>query len=276
MKKEQFLRKLYDELKNNGVKNADSICQTYSTRFDLAQEAGLSDDDAIRRFGRIDDIVKNAKKEAELKMDGFTKVSLDEIKDPYKLKISLIATSLEIVSQDVRDFVIDYGTANTDRYRVNQTDHEFILEEKKRSGLKNFFLGQGEENLIRVIIPKSLRINDIEISLMSGNLSVESIGGNNIDINVINGKINVGKVEASELKVNSVNGRSDYDEIYADNASLSSVAGQTEINKVYADRVTISSVTGNTNIQDGEIKDIKFEGLTGSCKFRNISINKKL
>ena len=57
--KESFLKELREALEAKGVQNIEDILDTYSSRFDLGYEAGMTDEEILDMLGSIEDIVSS-------------------------------------------------------------------------------------------------------------------------------------------------------------------------------------------------------------------------
>lgn len=284
-----FLRELSAAADKSGIgeENKNLLIQKYKRRYDLALEAGFSEQEALQKFGSPEQIVEKLCEElnktdriSETKdksgapnenfengaySDGgetrhdencdfadnrafFADDRLDDfVINVYDSDVIILATDEPGVSVEID------GKVN---YESNNDKKEFSFIEAP-SGKKSKFFGRyfstGGE--IRVYVNKDLSFNKIELSSSgSGDISIKNL-------NLKSKSFNLSVVSGDCLGSNVC--------VFAEqSANISTVSGDVRIAKLIGKSLNISTVSGDVMINDSLVKDAKMSSVSGDIIIR--------
>lgn len=226
MNRKEFILSLKLAAKEASIKNYKVLVNRYEKRFDLAEEAGFSEQEACEKFGDVEKIVEKYKfenREVESDDVDVEKETKDFIEfKNYTIDISLISDHVNIRFMDnIENPVIDFNDANPDDYSIVSSNNYFKLSFTPRAQ----FLTRWKSNHITVSIPDivyknfnisvvsgvytlpSIRARKVSLKAVSGNYNIESIFSEVLSINIVSGKVNLGTLNCRILNVNDVSGK---------------------------------------------------------------------
>ncbi|MFA6796301.1 MAG: DUF4097 family beta strand repeat-containing protein [Bacilli bacterium] len=247
MNKKEFLFKLKFEAKQRGLKNFKKLLTRYEKRFNLAKEAGFSEEEACEKFGNIDEIVEKFALENEEVKDS---VDVEkETKDFAEFKnftvdISLISDHVTIsFVEGLENPVVDFNDANPDDYTIVSSNNCFKISFTPRAQ----FLTRWKSNHISIKIP-DIVYKYFKISVVSGRYNLPDLRARKIDLKAVSGSYNIDSVYCDELSVNLVSGKVNLDSLDCRVLNINSVTGSVNIREGKWDRLNNHSITGHLNI----------------------------
>lgn len=295
--KEVFLSTLREELEKANIENIDSIIETYEKYFKMAEEAHIKEKDAIAKFGSIEEIVckYSMNKKEETVEATVVEEKIEETQTQFDVKEAINTVKVSVVSEDVKVSLYDGKTVtfNLDdeslknAYDIIYDENGNITFKRKMFGtLKGLFSSKKSfASSVEVFIPRSVRINKLELSSATGDVTVDYISTKDVSITSISGSIRIGSIYNDSLTLNSTSGSVDIDDLNSNDVRLSVITGNISINKGSVRKIYFDTISGNINVDNEEnigIEQIKFSSVTGSLKlgdkkykesFTNISNN---
>lgn len=292
---EDFLKKIEEEADKKGI-NADKIIEKYKRRYALALEAGFTEEEAIEKFGKAEDIVnaecgnENPTEKASekpydtQKFDG--EASDNEISgNDFIIEIAH-GFDLTIISERMRGISCETDGAFDEYYDITATEKSLKVKPKANSGN----MKAGKRGELTVYVDKNLTFNNVLLSLAAGdtdasefsvktrNFEISSAGSGDIDfgeieasgkavIKTVSGDLNIGYLSSPSVKLSTVSGDADIEEMSADFLKISSVSGDVDIEKAKANSVDVSVVSGDVEIS-GDVGQYKT-----SCVSGGVTIN---
>lgn len=263
--KESFLKELREALEAKGVQNIEDILDTYSSRFDLGYEAGMTDEEILDMLGSIEDIVSS-----------YTEKEVS--KNKYNITLELVHFS---------DFEIVKSKNPGVEFEMDRRALEYvkIIREKNSVSLKSKKSRNGRFEG-RMYVGEDVEIDNLVINACSVDLKVDSLSGksfvfsnksgdacfNNIDaedkviISNVSGDMKFNGLTSQNLIVSTVSGDIGIRELVCDRVQMSMVSGDIAIHRSNDAAYTINSVSGDFRI-DNEIDEdkIKVTSLSGDC-----------
>lgn len=284
-----FLRELGASADKSGIgeENKNLLIQKYKRRYDLALEAGFSEQEALQKFGSPEQIVKKlceelnksdkiseAKDKEDAPNENFENTSYSNGGGTYSDESGEFADNRASFADDrLDDFVINVydsdviimasdepgvsveidGKVN---YESNNDKNEFSFIETP-SGKKSKFFGRyfstGGE--IRVYVNKDLSFNKIELSSSgSGDIVIKNL---NLKSKSFNLSVVSGDCLGSNVGIFS-----------EQSANISTVSGDVRIAKLICQSLNVSTVSGDVIINDSLIKDAKMSSVSGDIIIR--------
>lgn len=274
--KESFLKELREALEAKGVQNIEDILDTYSSRFDLGYEAGMTDEEILDMLGSIEDIVSS-----------YTEKEIS--KNKYNITLELVHFS---------DFEIVKSKNPRVEFEMDRRALEYvkIIREKNSVSLKSKKSRNGRFEG-RMYVGEDIEIDNLVINACSVDLKVDSLSGksfvisnksgdacfNNIDaedkviISNVSGDMKFNGLTSQNLIVSTVSGDIGIRELVCDRVQMSMVSGDIAIHRSNDAAYTINSVSGDFRI-DNEIDEdkIKVTSLSGDCYVNGKPLRKNL
>ncbi len=274
--KESFLKELREALEAKGVQNIEDILDTYSSRFDLGYEAGMTDEEILDMLGSIEDIVSS-----------YTEKEVS--KNKYNITLELVHFS---------DFEIGKSKNPGVEFEMDRRALEYvkIIREKNSVSLKSKKSRNGRFEG-RMYVGEDVEIDNLVINACSVDLKVDSLSGksfvfsnksgdacfNNIDaedkviISNVSGDMKFNGLTSQNLIVSTVSGDIAIRELVCDRVQMSMVSGDIAIHRSNDAAYTINSVSGDFRI-DNEIDEdkIKVTSLSGDCYVNGKPLRKNL
>ncbi|MCI2068174.1 MAG: DUF4097 family beta strand repeat-containing protein [Bacilli bacterium] len=264
MTKDEYLNALKGELKNQGIEGADEIAKKYESRFELAKEAGFSEEEAIEKFGQPKAIVDALKAEqdkakAEMSIEEKNGNDFKDTKKPWTFIFSLVADNVEFSYGNVDKPYVDFNGADPDNYRITQDAHFFKLEFIPLAK----FIANMHAYTLKIILPSGEDIDSFRISNASANVNIPYIKSKEFNYSVVSGKLTTDDVRAATLKISNVSGHLFLKSVTADEMKISTVSGDTDIDYAEIKKLRLSTVTGNVKIASGHVETNSVTALYG-------------
>lgn len=252
--KDDYLKRLEEELDKLQVINKDDILEKYRKRYDFGLEAEMSEDEIEAMLGNPCDI---ASKEGNIFKNDIVELNKDNALD-FKINISTLSDDIEIIDSDYDRVKVDLSLTDKDIYILDESDKMLSLKAKKRS----FFSLNRRSGLIKVYISKKIKYNDIIISTTSGDIKSCEINSLNLEINTVSGDLKLDNVDTDDFTLNLVSGDAIITDVFGKNISIETVSGDVKIDFLVSDETRIETVSGDVVINQakGNIKSSSISG----------------
>jgi DUF4097 and DUF4098 domain-containing protein YvlB len=243
MNRKEFLNKLKDAAKDVSIKNIKVLLNRYEKRFDLAKEAGFTEEEACEKFGDISLII-----EKYLSEDGNEEDVVDTEKETkdfaefknFTIDISLISDHVNVqFMDDIDNPVVDFNDANPDDYSITLSNNFFKIGFTPRA----HFLTRWKSNHITINIP-NIVYKEFRISVVSGVYKLPNIRAKKIYLKAVSGNYNI-------------------DSVYCDTLSINLVSGIVNIDTLDCRLFIINDVSGKVNIGDGKWEQLNNHSING-------------
>jgi len=274
MTKKDFLKALKQSAKNAHIKNDKVLIERYNKRFNLAYEAGISEEETCEKFGDVEDIINNFKTESDVEFD---KVEVDVEKEKraytdykdFSIDIQLVADEVDIRLADVENPSIEFNDANPDDYTIEATNHLFKLNFTPKA----HFLTRMKRNHLIVTIP-DIHYKNFKVSVVSGKYKIPALRAKNISLKAVSGNYNVVSMLCDKLDINLVSGKTKIESLECTNFVIHNVSGNVSIANAICDNLIDHSVTGNVMIESGNVRNSVLDGLAARLKINGINQSK--
>jgi hypothetical protein len=241
MTRNEYLKSLVAALKNNGINDVADIVAKYDKRFDLAKEAGFSEEEAIAKFGTPEEVAKTYVKKPIEPENASEKDQGDNAL--LNCEFNLVSDDIDLsYKEGLSEPEVDFNDANPDYYEITKTPNYFELVLKPKA---QDFLNSLKHSHLKVMLPVGRTIGDIKIEVVSS-------------------KVTVSKLIAKSIKFSGVSGRIEADDLRADSMNLTIVSGGLNVKNLTADTVRLSMVSGNSDFGCAEIKTLRANSISGN------------
>lgn len=254
--KDDYLRRLNEELTKNNVKNKDEILEKYKKRYEFGLESGLDEK-------TIEDMLKSPEEIAEKYKN--TKYKKEKYNKNYNLLIRTVNDIVNIKESRDDKIHIIFDSKDYDNYVVKD-NHEGLVIDYPKS--QYFSLNRKKPEEILVELPKNLIFDSSEISSAAGDINISFIQSNKICIYTTSGDINIYNAESKSINLTTVSSEINTDYIHTERISVSSVSGKIKMNEVDAESLIIDTISGDVDVKkmDGKIKT---SSITGNIMVNN-------
>lgn len=259
--KEEYFKELEQKIKEFGLVNGDDILNKYQHYYDLAIEAGFSEEEAINKLGSVDDIL--SKYQSNLVVKEETSGS------KINLHLSIIAGDINIVP--IKEDKINVSASEKFYKYYDVINNESGLDihlKKDRIFNKNI-----SEDLY-IEIGENFLFDEVLLSVTSADLDTKYVFNcNNIKINTVSGDINIGDIKANEnALIEAVSGDIEIKNLKAQNVKIDEVSGDVTITNIDCNNIKMNSVSGDMDIT-GKSDNVKGNSISGDISFNNVKQN---
>lgn len=301
---EDFLKEIEEAAEKKGV-NADKIIEKYKRRYALALEAGFTEEEALEKFGKAEDIVnaecdneKPTEKTYEkpkynAETDGF--LSDNDNADDVSGNDFIIEIAhgfdLTVISDDSHGISCRTEGAFGEFYDITATEKSLKVKPKANSGN----MKTGKRGELTVYVDKNLTFNNVllssaagdtdasEFSVKTRNFEISSAGPGDIDfgeieasgkavIKTVSGDLNVGYLSSPSVKLSTVSGDADIETVITDMLKISSVSGDVNLETAKAKSLEVSAVSGDVEIS-GDVGQYKTSCVSGSVTINGSEVS---
>ncbi len=259
MKYNEYREELRQALLNANL-DADTILEKYDRRIELAKEAGFSEEEAVDKFGSIDDIVES--------------YLYANKKDIESRKLNIAVGRGEVLIKFVEGSNISYQVSEKyiDDYKIENNKEEFSFQPRtaKFESHKNI--------TYRFYIGKDVNLSKVRISSMSADIIVKGgeLKADSIVFETVSGDINIEDMSSrGKIGFGSISGDILVLSLKSDQLSLSTVSGDLTIKQAVAKQCTISTVSGDVTIS-GSITSIKSSSVSGDVIYNDNLVSPSL
>ncbi len=239
------------------------IVEKITKRFNLGQQAGMSEEEIIEMLGEPESYV--VKKEETKQAVVPTSETIDEDYDYDLLEIEVAASvDLTIQNSDDDTAKVDYDGGEL------ETIYTFINEDKKIKliPVKNYKKISGD---ITLYLPEKATYKTIQLSTVNGDINSEDYGliCQNISINNVSADIAIAYIKADNTEINNVNGDVVIENLFSKSADVNTVSGDVMINNGKINTLDVSTVSGDV-IFNGVVDSVDTSTISGE-----VDINRK-
>ena len=253
----EFKEELIEALEKKNIPPKE-IVEKYEKRMQLALEAGFSEEEAINKFGSIDDIVESCLKSDE--------------KDECLKTFSVSIDSGDIIVKFVEGSDISYSLPEKylKDYNVKNNSDGFSFEPvsakmpSHRGITFRFFIGK-ELKFAKFII----RSATADIIIKSGDIKADVC-----KFEIVSGDLNIEGIEAKkEFAISTISGDVEVDKIKSDKVSISTVSGDLEFKSAVIETLDVSTISGDINV-NGLVSNIKSSAISGEVTYNAEEVSK--
>lgn len=236
--KEDFLKKLEEELNKTNAKNIDSILKKYEARYDFGLESDLSEEEIENMLGNPKDIAsKYGKEKKETNKKG--NISIKTVNDNIVVEKSN-DDKIHILFDE-----IDFSLYNDYKTCIDEEGVRFEFFKTKYFGLNRKSAGE-----ITLQIPEDREFDNVLISTQCGDIKIDSINSGKVDIITQSGDVAIKAIKSENFKIHTVSGDLLCYKIYSNKASISNVSGDIVINKLDSTELKVDTISGDVIIRD--------------------------
>ena len=263
MSKKSFLRQLSFRLLFMNREQKQSVLEYYSEMIDDYIEDGYSEEEAVKKLGDINDIVRNIKEASGEKQSIFDypekqfDIDMDIID---AVDFSLINRSFNIEKSEDDQIHLEYNENERDRIEIEIEDKKLIVKNIVESN-----------NVINFMINNTI-VPHITLFLPEHNNKI-------IIVNTKNGGIKVkGVLNIKEATFNTTNGGININNIYVlEKLQVSTKNGGIKVQNTSANDINISTSNGGINLVNIDSNnDIVSKTSNGTIYFEHISSLKNI
>lgn len=245
----EFLKRLEEELDRVGSANKEEILSKYRRRFELAKEAGMSEREAIEKFGSIERILAEEGLCIPTEAREYRSYEVD-ISDSLAERIYF-----HLVDGDQVAYVVSSDLEKNLDVVMNERE----MKIKDKTG------GESDKKYgdMTVNIGRDLALSRVKISCVSAQCRFDDLKAKEFVFKMVDGKFDAGFLKAETIRISSVSGDISCAGIDAKNLNLKTVQSDADLGTVHAENASFYSVKGKIRA-DGEIKQSKVTTLNGS------------
>lgn len=257
--KEEYFKELEQKINELGLADGKDILKKYEHYYDLAIEAGFSEEEALSKLGNVDDILSKYQNVVNTRIN----------KSKLNLKLSIIAGD------------IDISPIKEDRINVNASDkfYEYYEIINDESGLdihlkNDKILKKNIDDDLTIEIGENLLFDEVSIALTSADLNSSYVFNcENCKITSVSGDANLTWVNANQnVVLEAVSGDIQIESIKAINIKVDEVSGDVDIKNVDCENLKLNSVSGDMEIS-GKADNVKGNSISGDICFNDIKHN---
>ncbi len=259
--KEEYFKELEQKINELGLTNGNDILNKYQHYYDLAIEAGFSEEEAIAKLGSVDDILNKYQNNVIINEDAKEK--------RINLHLNVIAGDINIVP--IKEDKINVSASEKFYKYYDVINNESGLDihlKKDRIFNKNI-----SEDLY-IEIGESFLFDEVLLSVTSADLDTSyRFNCNSIKINTVSGDINIGDIRANEnVAIEGVSGDVKIENLKALNVKVNEVSGDVTIVNIDCSNIKMNSVSGDMEIT-GNSDNVKGSSISGDICFNDIKQN---
>ena len=207
---------------------------------------------------------------------------------PFDVSVELIQADVMIEKSKNGELGVKISTDRPEHYRMDRTDRELVIKEKKQPFIWPF--GDMKEKKAKITIQVPGDTVDFDLETVNGNVCLEA-DGRDLNVEVVNGQISVtrstfkeGELELvnghifvnkseflTSLDLEAVNGALKVNQVDSDEFSFETVNGEFQLSDLDGGRLSAETVNGDFTGENLYLKHLEVEQLTG--KFTLINEN---
>lgn len=265
--KDEYLKKLDEELTNNNVrdKEKEEILNKYQKRYEFSLEADISEDEIEDMLGSPATVASKFKR--DVKEDKVVDEEEVNYKSGYNLTIRTISDDIIFrVSNDDKNH-IHFDDIDPNLYNVSTNSNDGIRLEYKK---EKYLSLNRRSGTITISIPKGKVFDKIYISSVSGDVEGIDLAGKEINFQFTTADYKFHKLTADEITIRTVSGDVDIYNIESKLVLLNTVSGDIKVNAIKSNLTKIDAVSGDVIVAklDGEFK---YNTLSGDVKINCVN-----
>lgn len=255
MTKEEYLISLELALSNAGISNYTEIVEKYRKRFELAQLADMTIDEAIKMMGSVESVVKK-----------YSSADKSEYFDVYTFKLDdALASDIIIKKGNKPGIVINVDEELIDKLNIQHQDNKLTITDKFG---KSFF--RKCRGSIMIEIGDNIKFEKFEISTVSCDVEVCAINANKASFYTVSGDFEIDKILSDDVLLNSVSGDFNVNRIKTNEIRINTVSGDVDVAFIEADKAIFDTISGDINVC-GKLKLKRGSSITGSINYKAVN-----
>lgn len=249
----------------------NAIIVDYQEMIDQAIKQGLKEEAIEDTFGSVEQIV------AEIKQNSTTKAFEDigQLINRYDKKliqnidIDLVNEDVKVMTHEESYFKLTYdGIFDHNFVSVEVSNETLIIKNnKKYQGLKK----DRHKLSFYLYVPKDVRLNQVAVGSINGELNLQQISGNQLKVYNVNGLSKLYNNEFLEIKFDGVNATCFINNNFSDVLNAKTVSGNLElIENDTTETLSVTTVSAKINIQHTMIQHLKVNTVSGHIQCNEV------
>lgn len=256
MNKNEYLQELESSLKNLNVENYEEIVEKYRKRFELANDAGMTEDEAIKMMGSVDSVCKKYV---------FTEDTTNYY-EFFEFKIDdALATDIKFIKGDKDGIVVNVDEDLIDKLNINRMDHKLVINDKFA---KSFF--RKRKGNILIEIGPNIKFTKFEISTVNSDVEICDVEAHKFSVHNVAGDFSIEKLVCENISLTSVSGDFDINRITTKEIKISTVSGDANIKYIKADTAIFDTISGDITLC-GRVKLKRGSSISGSINYKEVN-----
>lgn len=266
-----FLNALKNKLLLSGFNQneVDAIVVDYQEMIDQAIKQGLKEEAIEDTFGSVEQIVIEIKQNSTTKAveDIGQLISRYDKKLIQNIDVDLVNEDVKVMTHEEAYFKLTYdGILDHNFVSVNVSNETLVIKNnKKYQGLKK----ERHKLSFYLYIPKDVRLNQVAVGSINGELNLQQINGNQLKVYNVNGLSKLSHNEFLDIKFDGVNAKCFIKNNFSDTLNAKTVSGNLEINENdTTETLSVTTVSAKIDIQNTMIQHLKVNTVSGHiyCK----------
>lgn len=254
MTKNEYLRNLELMLKAYNVENYLEIVEKYKKRFDLASDADMTEEEAIKMMGSVESVCKK-----------YAGVEETIYYDVYSLKIdTALAEEIIVKKSEKNGIVINIDDELSDRLNINNSERKINISD--RFGKSFFRRARGR---IFVEIGPNVKFDSFEIKTVSSDVEICDVNSKKYLISTVSGDFNIEKINADEVRINTVSGDLDILRIKSNNLRISTISGDADVSYIDVINAVFDTISGDIEVT-GKILNKRGSSISGNITYNKV------
>lgn len=254
MNKNEYLRNLELMLKAHDIENYAEIVSKYEKRFELARDAGMTEEEAIKMLGSVESVCKK-----------YAGVEETVYYDIYSLKIDCALASEIIIKKGSKDgIVINIDDDLGDKLNITKSDKKIVIADKFG---KSFF--RRARGTILVEIGSNIKFETFEINTVAADVEICEIHTKKFITSTVSGDFDIEKIVADEIKMNTVSGDYDVNRIKTVELRISTISGDADVAFIDCENAIFDTISGDIEVT-GKILKKRGSSISGNITYNKI------
>lgn len=235
--------------------NLDSkpIVDKYTRRFQLAIEAGFTEEEAVNKFGTADEIIKQ-----------FYNVNNDSIRNMDFAEISVLSGDVVIneIPGNKINCILDKDIAKY--YTVKIENNIFSLKRNIQYSAQRIPSG----SKVEINIGKDIHFNKFTIGSASTDFKIRrnSIKCDELEISTVSGDCVVEELNSKNVYAHTVSGDLVFNNLTCNTLDLDTVSGDMVFKNVNANSAGVNTISGDISLT-GKVNNIKTTAVSGDVSY---------
>ena len=256
MNKKEYLQELETSLKNFKVENYEEIVEKYRKRFVLANDAGMTEEEAIKMMGSVESVCKKYV---------FTEDTTNYY-DFFEFKLEdALASEIKFIRSDKDGIVVNVDEDLIDKLNINRMDHKLVINDKFA---KSFF--RKRKGNILIEIGPNIKFTKFDISTVSCDVEICDVEAQKFSIHNVSGDYEIEKLICDNINLTTVSGDFDINRITTKEIKISTVSGDADIRYIKADIAIFDTISGDITLC-GRVKLKRGSSISGSINYKEIN-----
>ena len=184
---------------------------------------------------------------------------------PFDVSVELIQADVMIEKSKNGELGVKISTDRPEHYRMDRTDRELVIKEKKQPFIWPF--GDMKEKKAKITIQISVTrstFKEGELELVNGHIFVnKSEFLTSLDLEAVNGALKVNQVDSDEFSFETVNGEFQLSDLDGGRLSAETVNGDFTGENLYLKHLEVEQLTGKFTLINENL-DYQIQSLTRS------------